>query len=162
MKWIIIFLIIILSFTIWKLCSNSRLERISFNEPFECKEILKKAVIDNGDIDAYKSLYYVYLDYSISEEFLLYAMIMANKYDYPQAYFDVFNNLTKVYWNDLTRMDNKSAKIAMEYLIIAAEKGHHQAQEMVENININLDDNSKEQILKIYNIKFDREVLEEK
>jgi hypothetical protein len=56
---------------------------------------------------------------------------MANKYDYPQAYFDVFTCLTEVYIGDITKIDERTAYMAMEYFYIAAKKKHHQAMDMI-------------------------------
>ncbi len=131
-------------------CSDSKSDRISFNQPDQDLRVLKKSVLQEGDTIAYRSLSIAFLDNDVTEEFLLYAMIMANKYDYPQAYFDVFNRLTKVFWFDLTKIDEKSAELAIEYLIYAAEKGHSQAKRMVEKYQIESKVNSKEKILEIY------------
>ena len=155
MKFVLFFILIIA--LLYIIYSNSRHEAISINQPLESEIALKKAVLHEGDIIAYKTLSHASLNYEISEEFLLYAIIMANKYDYPQAYFDVFTELTKVFWDDLTKMDEKSAEIAIEYLIPAAVKGHHQANDMVDNYNIKIDDNGKEQIIRIYKSRLVRQ-----
>lgn len=125
---------------------------ISMNQSLENENELKKAVMFEGDKKAYRSLSIVYLDYSFSEEFLLYALIMANKYDHPQAYFDVFKCLTGVFFDDLSKMDKNTANIAINYLLIASEKGHKQAKEMVKKFSINSYRDCNEQILKIYSI----------
>ena len=111
---------------------------------------LKKAVLYDGDESAYDDLSIVYLDYTFQEEFLLYALVMANKYDYPQAYFDVFSCLTDIYSSDITKIDDRTATLAIEYLLQANEKGHHQANEMVQEYNIEVEKNSKQQIIKIF------------
>ena len=119
------------------------------NEPTRSEKELKKLILYNGDEDAYDELDIAYLDHSFQEEFLLYALIMANKYDYPQAYFDVFYCLTGIY-GDITKIDVKTAALAIEYLLQANEKGHHQANKMVQEYNIDIEKNSKQQIIKIF------------
>lgn len=111
---------------------------------------LKNEVLFSGDIEAYQLLKTEYLNYAFYEEILLYAMIMANKHDYPQAYFDVFTCLTDIYLSDLNQIDEITASIAIEYLIKAADKGHHQAKEMVEEYKITTQGNSKQQIERIF------------
>lgn len=122
----------------------------SINQPSKSMTELKKAVLYNGDINAYNELDIAYLDYTFQEEFLLYAMIMANKYDYPQAYFDVFTCLTGIYLSDLNQLDEKTASLAIDYLLKAYEKGHHQAKDMVEEYEITSNENSKQQIERIF------------
>lgn len=162
MKWLAILLFTTVLYSGCSRCSGSEQEWIRLNPPPECEDTLKNAVLFKGDTEAYRLLSRAYLNYPVTQEFLLYALIMANKYDHPQAYFDVFNNLTKVYWNDLTIMDEKSAEMAIEYLIIASEKEHHQARDMVEKHGINRDDNSKEQIINIYKSRLVRQgIIEE-
>ncbi len=162
MKWVVKLFITTVLFYGCSRCSESEHECLRLNPPPECEDKLKKAVLYKGDTKAYRLLSRAYLNYAIRQEFLLYAMIMANKYDHPQAYFDVLNSLTKVFWDDLTKMDERSAEMAIEYLIIASEKEHHQAKNMIEKHGINREDNSKEQILKIYKGRLVRQgILEE-
>lgn len=49
---------------------------------FKNRNELKMAVLYSGDTAAYELLYLEYFDTAFSEEFLIYAIIMANKYDY--------------------------------------------------------------------------------
>lgn len=143
-------------------CSRSETDWFMMNPPPECEDTLKKAVLYEGDAKSYELLSRAYLKYPISQEFLLYSMIMSHKYNHPQAYFDVFNTLTGVFWDDLTKMDERSAEMAIEYLIIASEKEHQQARKMAEKHDINREDNCKEQILRIYKGKLERQgILEE-
>jgi hypothetical protein len=162
MKWIIISLAIVMVLLGFKLCSKPKIERVSMNQPFQSEDVLKEAVLSDGNIEAYTLLRIAYLDYKISEEFLLYAIIMAHKYDYPQAYFDVFIALKNVFWTDLTEIDENTAEMAIKYLINASERGHHQAKGMVEKFDINKKENSKDQILTIYKERLIRQGLIEK
>jgi hypothetical protein len=72
---------------------------------------LSKRVIEHGDAEAYFEIQSIY---NIAEQkrtsALYYAIIMANKYNYNQAYYDVYEILNS------TNADNKTKKIANEYL----------------------------------------------
>lgn len=125
-------------------------ESASMNQPLRSETSLKEAVLNIGDTDAYYELSNAYLDYPSQEEFLLYAMIMAHKYDYPQAYFDVFYCFRYAYWPDISKIDDQSADLAIEYLIKAYDRGHHQATEMVQKHKINKNENSKQQLERIF------------
>ncbi len=122
----------------------------SMNQPTISESELKKAILYNGNTSAYDELNISYLDHSIQEEFLFYALIMANKYDYPQAYFDVYFYLTQFFSTDISNIDDKSAKLAIEYLLKAKDKGHHQAKEIVEEYSVTKRENSKKQIEQIF------------
>jgi len=130
--------------------SNNGAKQSMNNQQTTNQSELKKAILLSGDIGAYQSLNTEYLDYAFPEEFLLYAMVMANKYDYPQAYFDVFTCLTDIYLSNLNQLDEKTASLAIDYLLKAYEKGHHQAKDMVEEYEITSNENSKQQIEKIF------------
>lgn len=125
-------------------------EDAPMNQPLRSETSLKEAILNNGDTDAYYELSIAYLDQPYQEEFLLYAMIMANKYDYPQAYFDVFDCFVLSYWSDISKIDEQSADLAIEYLIKAYDRGHHQATEMVQKHSINKNKNSRQQIQQIF------------
>ena len=112
-------------------------EEVSMNQTSKSLSELGSLVIDDGDTLAYYDLSVAYLDMSHPEEFLVYALIMANKYDYPQAHFDVYSCLVNVYYSDITKIDEITATLAIKYLKSAAKKGHEQAQEMVKEFSIN-------------------------
>lgn len=116
--------------------SNRAFEQ-SMNQPSKSLSELKSLVLNKGDVKAYDELIAAYLDESNSEEFLLYAIIMANKFNYPQAYFDVYSCLVNVFYSDITKIDENTAALAITYLEKAAKKGHEQAQEMVKEFSIN-------------------------
>ncbi|MBN1416198.1 MAG: hypothetical protein JW973_13940 [Bacteroidales bacterium] len=153
MKWIVLF-ISILIFAGCKMKNselNSNKKVFSMNQPLTSVVDLKKAVLYEGSKEAYDALSTAYLDYTFQEEFLLYAIIMANKYEYPQAYFDVYFWLTQTFSSDINNIDESSANLAIEYLIKASEKNHRQAKEIVEEYAIVYNERkNKEQILKIF------------
>lgn len=88
--------------------------------------------IKSGDIDAYNNLKKSYIGNDF--ELLIYSMIMATKYKYTPAYFDVYLYLWKTFnfqqkndlWN-MTCFDIKTKKLAMYYLNKSAMSGNIQA-----------------------------------
>jgi len=109
----------------------------SINQPTRSMSVLKGLVLTKGNEDAYYELKMAYLDFEYPEEFLLYAMIMANKYDFAQAYFDVYDCFVEINRLDITKIDQKSANLAIDYLIKAKDKNHEQAQEIVNEYSVN-------------------------
>lgn len=95
---------------------------------------LKQEIIETGDTSAYYDLKIQLMEYKSGDDDLLpYALIMANKYNYTQAYFDVFDCLTAKYSSDIGQIDSLTAQLAIKYLLIASEKRHWQASEIVES-----------------------------
>lgn len=129
---------------------NSGNNDFSMNYVSESKSNLTNSVIKFGDTNAYSSLNVYFMDEPYQEEFLFYALIMANKYQYPQAYYDVYFNLTILFTSDMNQIDEETAKMAINYLLMAAESGHHQALDEVKKYNINSFENPKKQLLRIY------------
>lgn len=123
-------------------CQNERKgDFLLMNQPLENPKNLRKAVIEDGDTSAYNELSIQYLSYGYGR-FLPFALIMANKYNYPEAYFDIFaslSDLNRYYQNDndndwsLDSLDNNLREMAVTYLIKAANKGNEQAQEVLGN-----------------------------
>jgi hypothetical protein len=60
--------------------------------PSEPIDSLYRRAIDRGDTSAYYSLRVAYLDYR-AMDFLPIALVMANKNNYPSAYYDVYSTL---------------------------------------------------------------------
>lgn len=74
---------------------------------------LEENIVKNGDIDSYNQLMSYYLDQiKPLNEFVIYSMIMANKYNYPQACWDVYWRL--VYLKD--SVDSQTLNIGMSFL----------------------------------------------
>lgn len=66
-------------------------------------------------------------------EFLKFAKVMADKYDYTQAYFDVYFQTLKHTLRKGTRLSLDSCtlverNLAIKYLKIAESRGHEQAK----------------------------------
>ena len=132
------FLVIIILILLLTNCNNCSVEK-SFSMNYRTRDLseLKQQIIDSGDSSAYKDLTIELLEFKYGDEELLpYAMIMANKYDYSQAYFDVFFSMTAPYMDNINQTDSITAKIAIDYLLLAAEKGHSQACEIVNSCSI--------------------------
>ena len=123
----------------------------SMNEPDRPIRELKYLALENGDTNAYEILDIAYLDYSPGS-FLQIALKMANKYDYPKAYFDVY--LAILDFNEvfspedtLDKLDIKSRDLAIEYLILGAQKGHRQSLETLTEYLLTKETKNRELIL---------------
>jgi TPR repeat protein len=111
-------------------CKQKEIEIITVNSrTYLPIEELKNLVLENGDTRAYDALCYAY-DYLQEDneyEYLIYSMFMANKYNYPPAYLDVYNCLrcaSETYGHNI---DEKTKAMALEYLNRAADLGDHNA-----------------------------------
>jgi hypothetical protein len=111
---------------------------------------LKRRILRSGDTSAYGSLSVDYIYSSYPEEFLVYSLFMANKYDYPQAYYDVFDGIYLLFDSDIESIDDKSASMAIDYLLKAYEKGHHQATDEVVMYSISRDKDCKKQMIEMF------------
>jgi TPR repeat protein len=107
------------------------------NELVQSSFELKEKVIIEGDTAAYNSLSTASLDNS-EESFLPWALIMANKYEYSQAFLDVYfclNSMSSEFDKNNTRslklLDNKTREMALSYLKKAADKKHPQAMSIL-------------------------------
>ena len=91
---------------------------VSMNNTRPIKE-LKKLVLSKGDTIAYKELRIAYLNVNYyEEEYLLYSIIMADKYNYPKAYYYVYKCLTSIFefHNYTGKIDEKTKDLALKYL----------------------------------------------
>ena len=105
--------------------------KIKMNDsPIPIEELKMK--VRRGDKDAYLQLHTANLTHL--EDHLFWALLMANKYDYNMAYFHVFTCLLSANncsgWS-VDNMDKKTKKMALDYLKMAADKGHTQAKEII-------------------------------
>ena len=91
---------------------------------------LKISVITKGDTIAYKNLKIEYLNTEYyKDEILFYSLMMANKYNYSQAYFDVYKSLTDIYEHDISvgSIDDKTKELALKYLYKGVELNEYDA-----------------------------------
>lgn len=93
-------------------------EFISMNNTRPIEE-LKKLVISKGDTTAYYELSIAYLNVDYyKQEYLLYSIVMADKYNYPRAYYDVYHGLTSIFERHhyAGKIDEKTKNLAMKFL----------------------------------------------
>lgn len=88
---------------------------------------LKKSIQD-GDTASYESVREDYLIGGYRDELLFYAILMAEKYQYSEACFDVFSGLDTSLYGSLTSENYLYKKIADYYLIQAYIKGSRSAK----------------------------------
>ena len=138
MKTIINFIILISTIALLCFsCTYPDEPSYSMNDSPKTISQLKQEIIETGDTSAYYDLIIQLMEYKSGDDDLLpYALIMANKYNYTQAYFDVFDCLTAKYSSDIGQIDSLTAQLAIKYLLIASEKRHWQASEIVESHSI--------------------------
>ena len=113
----------------------------------------QKLVVDKGDKRAYEYLRFAYLEYPIPDEFLYYAMVMANKYDDAQGCYDTFDILVSMHRN-IQDIDSNTANVAVMYLLKAYRKKHHQAVPAVESHSVVYDEaTNREQLIRMRGIR---------
>ncbi len=117
---IIFFIIISGGFIYYRLQSvhyNAN-EVVSLNDTRPIDE-LKKLVLSKGDTLAYKELRIAYFNVEYYEqEYLIYSIIMADKYKFPRAYYYVYLSLTSIFerYHYAGKIDEKTRVLAIKYL----------------------------------------------
>ena len=86
-KFILISLSLLLAYSCNNLENEDKVR--AMNDPSRPMIELESLVLEKGDTNAYYELDIAYLDYEHGE-FFKFAKVMADKYDYTQAYFDVY------------------------------------------------------------------------
>ncbi len=121
-------------------CNNNRNEDRgkSMNEPSRPLSELEYLVLEKGDTNAYEELHIAYLDFEHGE-FFKFAKVMADRYDYTQAYYDVYFQSLKSTKRGGTTLGLDSCtleekNLAVKYLKMAEEKGQHQAKDEIEEL----------------------------
>lgn len=117
-----------------------------FNDKNKVDSLMFK-IVNKGDTLAYKDLSMIYALSGHRSDYLRVSLIMANKYQYAQAYYDVYNDLyrTNSYISgnkeetieDLNVLDNETRNLAFKYLEKAASKGHTKAKKSLLLYNSN-------------------------
>jgi len=77
---------------------------------------LKELVLLKVDTLAYDELASAYLNEKYGEEYLIYSLVMANKYKYHRAYFKVYSCLTAAFNHDNGEIDEETKMLAIKYL----------------------------------------------
>ena len=111
------------------------LEMKSMNDIGDEVELTKLA-LDSGDTDAYDDLTIIYLDYEPNSGLLPISLEMANKYNYPRAYLDVYFGVKDTGWVSWdepleNELDSTSIIFAIDYLFQGAKLGSEQCNEYV-------------------------------
>jgi hypothetical protein len=122
-------IILILSF----LVSSCKQDAVSINHRDMSDVELKRKLLTEGSIDAYEDLRIKLLDED--ETYILpYSIIMANKYNYSRAFYDVFEVLIisrgcEDY--NLDCLDENTKELALKYLKLAVEKEDETASKVL-------------------------------
>jgi hypothetical protein len=107
-------------------CGNSDRGVPMMNASNTSMALLTERALSQGDTSAYDQLSLEYMD-SPDNTFLYTALVMANKYEYPQAYMDVYSCLTDLAHQkegtELDSLDARTRSLALEYLALGAKKG---------------------------------------
>lgn len=72
--------------------------------------------VKNGDTTAFNKLRIVYSNWGLSNDIIEYALIMANKYNYPPAYICVYEEIVKYNGGDIEKCPAQAKHLALAYL----------------------------------------------
>ncbi len=97
------------------------------------RSLIDKALNENDEF-AYSEVRAHYFSEERLQDFCYYAIKMANKYDYPDAYYDVFVTLTLTENKPIDSLDNKTRCLALYYLLKAKELGSERGKYDIQNI----------------------------
>lgn len=93
-------------------------------------DVVKKNVLLNGSINDYCNLKKIFDKTVNPEEILYYSLIMANKFNYVPANYDVYKVLTDFFArNNLGELDDETKRLAVSYLEYGANMGDSAAIE---------------------------------
>ena len=95
--------------------------KTNFENPEVVEELLNKVL--KGDTNAYYEISVDFFLENKSNEFLYYAMYMANEYNNSRAHYDVYDILTRYSSNKIEDMDTITRNIAIYHLKKAKELG---------------------------------------
>ena len=77
---------------------------------------LKELVLSKGDTTAYDELEIAFLNEKYKEEYLIYSIVMADRYNYHRAYFEVYYCLTSIFEYKAGVIDEETKMLAIKYL----------------------------------------------
>ncbi len=123
-------------------CNNSKKnenETISINERNKDADELEKEIKNKGSIEAYQDFSVAYIDDNQFGDFIAMAKIMANKYHYLPAYYDVFISIynkqgmsvgidTSINDFSLEHLNKMDRDTALWYLVKGANNGEKQSK----------------------------------
>lgn len=119
MKVSIILLIVMIAFSC-KPKRNSTDELINVYTSAQI-EHFKQSILTKGDTIAYSELGNIYMKGAHEEEYLVYSLIMANKFKYKNAYFYVYDGLMKLFETENGTVDDEIKDLALKYIKKGAE-----------------------------------------
>lgn len=111
----LILIVIVICFSSCKQRKEHQTKVITMNNTRPINE-LKELVLLKGDTAAYDELETAFLTEKYQEEYLIYSIVMADKYNYPPAYFRVYYCLTSVFENHDGVIDKETQTLAIKYL----------------------------------------------
>lgn len=92
-------------------------------------ELLKKLVVEKNDTVAYNELGVAYQNENVQGEYLYYSLMMANRCNYPPAYFYVYYELFRIESiNEQSIFKETTRKFMIKYLKKGASLGHSQSK----------------------------------
>ena len=77
---------------------------------------LKELVLLKGDTVAYDELWVAFMNEKYNQEYLIYSIVMADRYNYPHAFFLVYYCLTSVFEYKAGVIDEETKTLAIKYL----------------------------------------------
>lgn len=96
---------------------------------------IKKQVL-NGNVKYYKILKDLFNKNPYSGEFIFYSIMMANRFDYVPANYDVYRGMIDAYSNNhLGHIDTETYKLALSFLEYGAKRGDKKAIVELQKLN---------------------------
>ncbi|MCP4178360.1 MAG: hypothetical protein GY756_11390 [bacterium] len=93
---------------------------------------MSSKVLKKGNKDAYLNLSTYYFQKNKLNKLIPFAKVMSDKYNFTQAFYDVYSSL-QGFNNDLEHLNKDKQREALSYLIMAYERGHEQANDVLED-----------------------------
>src|SRR6218665_926534 len=106
-----------------------------FDNPKHVTELIDNA-INKGNTDAFNEVHKFYYMDGRESELLNTSMVMANKYHYPTAYFDVYSELCGGGGHTFEGLDERTKNLALCYLALSKENGYKLADNEASRIGI--------------------------
>lgn len=120
-------------FCLCLLFCNCEVPSSSIKDEKTLRSLIDKALNEN-DESAYREVRNYFMLEEKFQDFSYYAIRMANKYNYPDAYYDVFVALTLTENKPIDSLDNKTRCLALYYLLKAKELGSERGKYDIKNI----------------------------
>lgn len=119
------------STTVARADSNSTTVRLTRHEIDSCINLS----INHGDTMAYNKVQSFFTLEMRDNEFLYYSIIMANKYNFRDAYFNVYWTLANPGTGEsFDQLDSKTQNLALYYLLMSHELGRENSKYSIEEI----------------------------